>query len=323
MKTVDPFKRITLELLKALRGSKSQSWVNTKLKTTYNLVSRWENGQRRIYWDEFQQLIKVLKIDFDSSWSILLSDKVSRKNKSDFFRLLVDPQGIEKTKKALKVSDSTLYRWMRKEQAPPLDVVIHLAFLNGLLHRLIESLTEIESVPTIAKARDLHKRARQLFAQYPIASPILLYMETDEFQRYSKYDRGTIAKRFGLTLKAEDKILKELVATDLVTYENSKYSHISNYIDLGWSNQKDLNQLHKIEKFWISTALQSYKEKSSSYSAHRNTIGFQAFAADEDILIEVKKELGRFYHRLHQILEQEATGEIKSVHVLSYQLLDL
>ena len=204
MENTDYFKTISRELIRTLRGPKSQSWLNTKLNSEYNLASRWETGQRRIYWNEFLVICECLNKDTTNLWTIIFGNKNNSKKEQSFFKVLVESIGVKEACKLLGQSPSSLYRWKGTDRVP-LDVILHLLYINGCLHRFIQSLTDINLIPTFQKAQVLNQKVRSLFAKYPVASPLLLYLETSQYKNKKTHKEGDLAKRFGLKLLIEKK----------------------------------------------------------------------------------------------------------------------
>ena len=53
---------VTKSFIRALRAKRSQNDINRKLGFSQNIVSKWELGTRRVAFDEFLLLCKVLNI---------------------------------------------------------------------------------------------------------------------------------------------------------------------------------------------------------------------------------------------------------------------
>ena len=62
----DDFKRIVQIFLKEVRGSETQESLSEKLETSFNIFSRWENGARGFYWNDFVLLASLS--NFTRSW---------------------------------------------------------------------------------------------------------------------------------------------------------------------------------------------------------------------------------------------------------------
>ena len=58
------YNQLVLELVREIRGGKSQAWLNKRLGVQHNLSYRYESGYKKIYWDEFVTFTKVFKIDW-------------------------------------------------------------------------------------------------------------------------------------------------------------------------------------------------------------------------------------------------------------------
>src|SRR4051812_46163024 len=56
---------IDREIVKALRGRRSQATLSRMLGYTFNQIYLWETGRRKIHWSDFSALCKVLNRPLD------------------------------------------------------------------------------------------------------------------------------------------------------------------------------------------------------------------------------------------------------------------
>src|SRR5687768_17558011 len=126
--------KVARELVRAVRGKRSQTAVNRKLGYGFNQVSRWETGRTTISWPAFVKLSAACKVDVAAAARDLFSTSARAEEIVAFFA--ADAKQTDIAKK-LGVSRFTLRRWLASEAAPPLAAIL------SLVHRFSPNLLEL------------------------------------------------------------------------------------------------------------------------------------------------------------------------------------
>lgn len=118
------------ELLIAIRGKRSQTYISQKLGYDYNQVYRWESGRIDIAWTEFIKLCKVSRRDISGVLKRVFN---FQDNPADYSRFLNHLIGNLKQKEIGTVIDCTPYRlrkWLRGQTSP--TVVDFFNFVSSI-----------------------------------------------------------------------------------------------------------------------------------------------------------------------------------------------
>ena len=313
----DFYKNVACELIKALRGERSQQWVNERLgHQNYNVVSRWETGQQRIYWKDFVELTKVFKIDVRKDLEDFYGFFENLDDQTKLVSSFVGDTSIEKAAKFLDTSTSTVQRLLRG--ATPLQLSTFLALLEyrGDLFRFAARTVEIKKVPSLFESYNQSREALQTFSKHPEASPIMLCFCLSEYKAKDAHEEGWVANKLGISKDKELDVIADLENVGLIEKENGRYVEKAHFLNLSYSKEDEKEWSHLIKENWIKEALSRFENRPHK---KKSTAGFRIFAVDEHKKQLMEEEIKKFNVRLYQILETTPKDDVDQVCLFTYQ----
>jgi|GEM_PF-3467194 len=213
------FKALIKELLKRLRGERSQEVLNRKFGFTFNQIYRWESGVTKMSWNEFTQFCHYLDIPLEKITTSLITGLPEEApiSSPNLIRQLLGNMGIEKFATRYKLSRKAVSKWLSGDSTPNLEQVLFL-FHNhaGQLVKWLDKLVGSEHLPSM-KQTILRLRIREAVTyKYPEVSLILNYLQTKPFLTQTHYRPGALAKKFGLTVEQEEEIMQGLLQSGTI-----------------------------------------------------------------------------------------------------------
>lgn len=228
----DFYEAVSRDLVRALRGSRSQAALARRLRYRSNVAYLWESGRRyptlsSLLWlahrtgadvnaalDGFQ---KIRNRDSGEPWTV-----------TGAAALLADVQGQNSAAeigRQLGVSRHTVGRWLRGETEPRLPVALRVIEL--CTRRALDFVAVFVDPGELASASEPWARlvaARELVSEQPWSAAVLLALELDRYQALPEHEPGWIARQLGIASEVEALCLDLLEQTGQIVLLDGRYS---------------------------------------------------------------------------------------------------
>lgn len=221
---------LTCELVRALRAHRSQTALHRRLGYKSNVVYLWESGRRAPTLAQFLWLAHRTGHDVHAFVEPLLSGR----------RLDVEPWSVEGAAEILDVvrgsrsaaelarhlgtSRHTAARWLRGETEPRLPVVLDL--IQYCTHSMLwwlSTLVDPAELPSVAAAWSTLRAARDLLADNPWATTVLLALHLEAYRALPEHRPGWLASHLGISREVEEASLRMLLAAGQVRRRDGLY----------------------------------------------------------------------------------------------------
>jgi transcriptional regulator with XRE-family HTH domain len=309
------YEQASKELIRALRGKRSQLQISRRLGLLSNAVYRWETGRS---WPTAQQLLQLVRATGRTPQNPLASHGAT-------FEALQTPVGMAtwlgglvqgvplgELAKRLGVSRFVVSRWLSGKSA--LRVPELLRFVDVTTHRLVDfvgAFVDATQLPTLALAAKRLSAARQLAYDAPWSHAVLRAIELDDYRSLRKHEPGWIARRIGIPLEEEERCLSLLLASGQVQKRRARYVSGSQLVvDTSTDARK-----RELRAFWAEQAVQRLAH------GHKGVFAYNLFsiaASDVEKLLELHRE---FFAKLRTLVDESAAND--RVMLYATQLLAL
>ncbi|MFL5813417.1 MAG: DUF4423 domain-containing protein [Bdellovibrionia bacterium] len=289
------YHEIVIELLLALKGTRSSMELSKALGYKYNQFKRWETGEKQLRWDEFCMLCESLEISIQN---VLLN--VFQYSESDpklFLSHLYSNKypliSVDELSKQLHRHPSAIRRYVDGEIFPDLEFV--LAFMNLDSNRLGTFIRAILPPNTGESLRSrFEKEKNQLIteASNPLAAAIEGWLITQGYLELEKHDPAYIAQRVGCSSEEVTQILASLQQARTVKQnENGKFLPTYEKMDM---SGMDIELMMQFFKYWYDRATQHYAKVPF---AHRGPVrgagGCRVVAVSQRVSNEINQVILR------------------------------
>ena len=228
------YPRIAAELLRALRGKRSQEAIARRLGVRSHAIYTWESARNfptaaRALWAAERSGIDVgaALARFYTRAPAWLAE-IDPSSPAAVARLLDDLRGgssIVALSRATGFSRFAVARWLKGEAQPRLPEF--LALIEGASLRLLDflaCLVDPQALPSVATAyRDLEATRRAAY-DAPWSHAVLRALELVDYQKLRKHRPGWLAERLGIPKEEEEKCLAALATARQIKLDNGLWT---------------------------------------------------------------------------------------------------
>jgi hypothetical protein len=245
------------ELIRALRGKRSQTALSRRLGYKTNVLYLWEAQRGAPTGAGFLRLAARTGIDVRQAL-----EQFYRKSPpwlaehdaasvSGVAALLEDLQGqstLVQTAAQLRVSRFALARWLRGEAEPRLPDFLELIEVTSLrLLDFVASFVDPLSVPSVAARWQELQAARRAAYQRPWSHAVLRALELRQYQELPAHPPGWIGRLLGLDAAEEEACLQLLAQTGQIELRQKKW-RVRQVLTV--DTRKDSEAARQLKSWW-------------------------------------------------------------------------
>jgi transcriptional regulator with XRE-family HTH domain len=215
------------QLLRALRGRRSQTALSKRLGYSTNVVYLWESGRRMPRATELFRILARTGRQEPFAALFRLPDGVDLREPAGVAALIAQLRGGTRANDVARrcgVSRYIAARWLSGATEPRLSELLML--VDVLTLRLVDAISAcvpVAEVPLIAgEAFELERRRRVAFS-HPWSVAVVREIETVAYQRARAHRPAAIARRLGISSSEVERCLAALTDAGVVRFENGKY----------------------------------------------------------------------------------------------------
>ncbi len=305
------------ELLKALRGRRSQNQINRKLGFTYNQVSRWETGQKRILWQDFIKLAKSCGCNLQKvfySTFLYLGDV---KDPLAIIKHLTGSAKVAHIAGLAGVSRFKAARWLKKKTEPTLDEILSLMTETKRVI-FISNMVDMKMMPSLSKAYNKYLAMKELLLRFPVASGVYCCFELGQYRNQEKHVHGLVARMTGITKSEEKEIIELLVKAGKIIRRNGKYFHLEPFLTRDAGGDFLSGLVSKL--YWSKRAIE-YMEKLSEPDFH-SLFQYQVFNIGQQAYEKIIERASFFEKEVLSIIANHHEAKT-CTKIVNFQIMDL
>jgi transcriptional regulator with XRE-family HTH domain len=316
------YERVAAELVRALRGKRSQAAFSRRLGYRSNIVARWEN--RRCWPTAAGALRMAAKAGIDV-----------RKSLAAFFRIPrpwlntidpVTPEGVVALLQDLRsnvaivdvaresgFSRFSVSRWLKGVAEPKLPEF--LALIEVLSLRLLDFLAAFvdpQAMPSIASDWTRISAAREAAFARPWSHAVLRALELEPYRQLPVHRDRWVAERLALDPREVRECLALLERAGQIQRDGKRFSVVDELVvDL----RSEAHRLRELKAFWMGVA------RARLEADQDGLFGFNLFATSETDLAALRELYLEYYQQMRALISRSHRNE--SVALFSTQLLRL
>jgi len=294
------------ELIRVLRGARSQPWLSRRVGLKSNLVYRWEAGRA---WPSTPQFFRVCRaagqrVAPGLERFIGHGDAIeleSTQGVAELLRALAGPRKVLDIAHAVGRSRFVVSRWL----AGKTDVRLpdFLRFIEATTLRLLDVLALVldpATLPSVARAWKRLQVARQAAYDVPWSHAVLRVLELEDYRARATPGEGWIAERLGISVDEERRCLTLLVQSGQIRRRGAHFQvRGSSIVD----TRVDVERRRALRAFWSRVAVERLAQGEQGVNA------FNLFAIAERDLPKVLELHGELFERLRALVARSAPSE--------------
>lgn len=251
------------ELLRELRGRRSQRALSRRLGFESNVIYRWESGRSAPTAADFFRLVELLKGASADVVGRFLHHKFellpghSLSQPDGVVLLLQHLRGearINDLARTVGCSRFVMTRWLKGTTQVPLPEL--LSFIEATTLRLLEflaTLVDPTRLLSVGKRWELLEASRRAAYDHPWSHGVLRVLETSAYGALERHRRGFIAERIGISVQEEETCLQILLQAGQIRLNRGRFVVVETQtVD----TRADPERARLLQTFWLQTALE-------------------------------------------------------------------
>lgn len=228
--TFDP-EAVSRELVRALRGSRSQAALARRLRYRSNIAYLWESGRRyptlsSLFWLAHRTGVDVPQtLDAFQKTRSREHDPWTVAGAAALLQAVQGQHSAADLARQLGLSRHTVGRWLRGETEPRLPAALML--LELCTRRSLDFVSvffDPLELPAAASAWARLTAARTLVLEQPWSAAVLLSVELGRYRAHDTHPEGWIADQLGIPAETEALCLRLLVDSGQLTRGDGLYT---------------------------------------------------------------------------------------------------
>jgi transcriptional regulator with XRE-family HTH domain len=293
------------ELVRALRGKRSQQAVNRRLGRSSNVAHTWERGTRQPRASDFFRLARLSRVDVDAVRAGFASTEPGDARVlgsqsgpiATWLRLLARNRSQLELAKKVGRDRNTVARWFSGASEPRLPDLLRL--VDATTQRLMDfvaAFVDPRSLPSLRVAHADLELQRRLAYELPWTHAVLRLLELDAYRLLPRHVRGFVSDRIGISLEQEDECLRALARAGQIHRRRGKW-RVGRVLTVDTREDPAANL--GLKRHWAKVGLERLGQRAlpagSLYS-------YNLFAISEAGLEEIRQAHLQYFERLRAIV---------------------
>ncbi|MEN0066271.1 MAG: helix-turn-helix domain-containing protein [Myxococcota bacterium] len=211
------------QLIRAIRGRRSQEALSRRLGYSSNPVSDWEAGRRFPTAAETIRACHMVGIEVGDAFARFSPEEAPAIGDGDDAGVAAWLQAL-RGNTALKVlaervgaSRYAVSRWIAGDTRPRLPDFLRLVeALTGRLSDLLAELVDIDRIEALRAAHHQRHASKRIAFDEPWVGAVMCVIETETYQRRATHEPGLIARILGVDETVERRCLSRLENAGLI-----------------------------------------------------------------------------------------------------------
>lgn len=309
------YARLASQLVRELRGPRTQREVSEALGYRSNVVSAWETG-RDI--PPLQTFFRFLLVCGQEPLTLLSSfrelpadfDHSCRRDIGRFIEGLRGSRSLVDIASEVRMDRYLLSRVISGRSDPRLHDFLELIdVLTLAVTDLVSLLVDPVRLAEIAARAQQERNARVAAARFPWAQAVLLLATLPEYQCLARHPTGWFASKLGRTVSEEKECLQMLVELGRLSHCGGRYLPADPAIAV--DTRLDAKLTRRQASFWLREAA------ARGESDREVRLGFNVFGVSRTDLARLREVQDRYFAEMRSIISKSEPTEVAAVTLFS------
>lgn len=310
-------KAAACQLLRALRGQRSQqSWAR-RLGYKGNPLTDWEQGRSFPYTSEVLRVAGIARIDVEAAFARFNPNIPLRRVESGYdlgawMRATLGSSSVSEVARRMSYARSSLSRWVCGSSEPRIPEF--LAFVDAATDRAPDWVAEfvpITEVPALLPRYETARAAKQLAFLDPWTEALLRVLESLPYLAEPHHDDLALAELLGLSVEAVQSGLGALADARVIERRGTHYAVLS---QLTVDTAGGRHQLHALKAHWAHVAAERARAPRPG-----DVFGYNVLSASHEDVERIRTVLKNAFREIRAIVS--ASEPTETVALVNVQLL--
>ena len=227
------YETLAKQLIRAVRGKRSQVAVSRRLHCRSNVLYAWESGRRWPTAATFLRLVLLRRVPLTEGIAEFLGGLPPALARADWTQptaaagLLQHLRGgttIVELARRVGVNRVSVARWLKGSAEPRLPDFLRMIEATSL--RLLDFIALFASpaeLPAAAAAWQVLEAQRRVAYELPWSHAVMRVLELEDYRALPAHQPGWIAARLGIALAEEQRCLEALAASRLIRKRQQRW----------------------------------------------------------------------------------------------------
>jgi transcriptional regulator with XRE-family HTH domain len=318
------YPQIAAELVRALRGDRSQTALSRRLGYKTNVVYVWEAQKGAPTGAGFFALAAKVGISPEEAIATFYRTRPGwlahspPETRDGTAALLDDLRGsrtLVETARALRCSRYALARWLRGEAEPRLPDFLEVIEVTSLrLLDFVAAFVDPEKLPSLREPWLRLQDARRAAYEMPWSHAILRALELVPYAAFEKHPEGWIAERLGLPTHVEQEALHLLERTGQIHFARGKW-HVTTTQTI--DTRRDPEAAKRLKAWWFGIGRERFLQGAPG------VFSYNVFGVSKKDLKRLEELQRAYFRELRSIVaESEPVETVAVVNLQMFSLLD-
>lgn len=306
------------QVLRALRGKRSQRAFSTRLGYRSNVACDWEAGRRFPSANATLRACEQLRVKVSeafASFQVACAPALRAGKAFQIGAWLDALRGTTTIAALAQTSGFSRYavaRWLSGRAEPRLPAFLALVeAITGRVSDLVQGLVPIESVAELWPAHVRRAAAKRVAFDLPWTEAVLRVIETRAYQQLPAHEPGYIARRLGLSTQEETLALESLEAAGILERRDGRYRDLQPLtIDMA----APAADLQRLKAHWTRVCLARLERPEP-----RDWLGYNVVSVSASDVERIREVLRMAFREIRSLAA--ASSPVESVALLNLQLL--
>jgi transcriptional regulator with XRE-family HTH domain len=313
------------QLIRALRGKRSQVALSRRMKCRSNVVYSWESGRRWPTAATFFELAQRTGVDLTAGFSAFLGtlpddlvgqDLTAPEMVGKFLSHLREGTTLVELARKVGTNRVSLARWLKGEAEPRLPELLRVVDASSL--RLLDFLSVFVAPNRLPEARaawQVLEAQRTLAYSLPWSHAVMRVLELRAYRRLPQHRLGFIAERLGISRSDEETCLNALAASKLIEKKRKRWV-ITQVLTVDTRRNPEAGRV--LKQHWASVAL----TRLPALEPRENDLfSYNLFTVSEKDWERLRELHIAYYQELRRLIEASEPAE--RVALVNLQLMRL
>ncbi|MFT5357635.1 MAG: transcriptional regulator with XRE-family HTH domain [Polyangiales bacterium] len=306
---------VSRQLLRALRGTRSQAALARRLRLSTQTITNWEAGRRVPSALKVFNAAKAIGVDVDAAFAHFRhgSTPSTEEALGDWLSQLAGDRSVQQLAKRLGVSRYRVSRWLTGDTKVPWPSFLDL--VETLTQRLtdwVSCLVPIDEVPLLAPMHRQREAARTLAFERPLSEAMLRLAETTSYAALPKHEAGWFAERLHVCIDEEAACLSAMLESGVLTLCDGRYEPGA---PMSIDTSASLEDMKALKLHWLGEVTRSLEEGRPG-----NAYGYNVISVSKADLKRVRELHLQYFRQLRAIVVE--SEPVETVALIGMQIVE-
>jgi transcriptional regulator with XRE-family HTH domain len=313
------WKKASRQLLRALRGRRSQTGFSRRAGYRSNVCCDWEAGRRFPTAERVLALCYLLRIDvsgaftgFQPACASALGQGAQDIRVAAWLDALRGDTAASALAVRAGVSRYAVARWLSGGAAPRLpEFLLLVQAITGRASDLVAALVPIEEVRELLASHERRQSAKRLAFDAPWTEAVLRVMETDGYRKLARHRPGYVAGCLGIAAEVERDALDRLESAGVLQRQRGRYVDAE---PLSVDTSAPAHDIQRLKAHWTRVSLKRLEAPLA-----QDWLGYNVISVSNADIERVREILRRAFREIRALAA--ASEPVQRAALLNLQLV--